>query len=109
MRPFRSQRGSVPKSGGVRSRKNSGKTLSRPVSLIQDDSGRTMWRTTAWQQAHKGSDGKAICVAAFTKDQLRNWTVKALERPDIFEKVQKQWPGASYETVDWMRAENHLC
>lgn len=76
-----------------------------PIPGVQDDSGRHYQERQHWQQVYCCSDGKWVAFSAFTQDQLSNVCVKAFGRPDILEKVKKQWPGGSYELMDWCREE----
>lgn len=80
--------------------------LNGPAQGKQDDSGRSSWERAPWQQAHKCSDGKWVCVSMIQTPQFQRLCKEALERPELLtEKVVKAWPGGSLETQDWLRGE----
>ena len=72
----------------------------------QNDSGKHDWENFCFQQTHKASDGRGICVSVTKWDQFLRF-LDAVGRPDLatLRNVKKRWPVPPVKSRDTIISE----
>jgi len=71
----------------------------------QPDSGKHAWEIFCFQQTHRASDGKGLCISMTKLDQLTRFCVAIGQEKLLIDAVTKRWPVPPPKERDWMLQE----
>ena len=71
----------------------------------QPDSGKHAWERFCFQQTHRASDGKGLCVSLTKVDQLQRFCQIIGQEQLLTDQVTKRWPVPPPTQRDWILKE----